>query len=79
MDPARKTALGRNNPKLGKLRRVKRTIDLLRRQSKSNTSSVLFCSNLDRHIEDKIWLETHIWHAKRMHMQNMWDYRLVSV
>ncbi|THV05260.1 POP1-domain-containing protein [Dendrothele bispora CBS 962.96] len=25
---------------------------------------------------DKIWLETHLWHAKRMHMENMWGYRL---
>ena len=30
-----------------------------------------------RITEDKTWLETHIWHAKRMHMENMWDYRLV--
>jgi hypothetical protein len=22
------------------------------------------------------WLETHIWHAKRMHMKNFWGYRL---
>ncbi|KAI0689073.1 NUC188 domain-containing protein [Cytidiella melzeri] len=25
---------------------------------------------------DKVWLESHIWHAKRMHMENMWGYRL---
>ncbi|KAJ3717095.1 POP1-domain-containing protein [Lentinula raphanica] len=25
---------------------------------------------------DKKWLETHIWHAKRMKMENMWGYRL---
>ncbi|KAK7048302.1 ribonucleases P/MRP protein subunit POP1 [Favolaschia claudopus] len=25
---------------------------------------------------DKSWLETHIWHAKRMRMQNLWGYRL---
>ncbi|KAF9468581.1 ribonucleases P/MRP protein subunit POP1-domain-containing protein [Collybia nuda] len=25
---------------------------------------------------DKLWLETHIWHAKRMKMENMWGYRL---
>ncbi|KAI0688915.1 POP1-domain-containing protein [Earliella scabrosa] len=58
MDPARRKALGRNNPKQGKLKRIKRTIELLRRQ------------------RDKTWLETHIWHAKRMHMDNMWGYRL---
>ncbi|EGO23569.1 hypothetical protein SERLADRAFT_416006 [Serpula lacrymans var. lacrymans S7.9] len=25
---------------------------------------------------DKTWLETHIWHAKRMKMENLWGYRL---
>ncbi|KAF9454729.1 POP1-domain-containing protein [Macrolepiota fuliginosa MF-IS2] len=25
---------------------------------------------------DKSWLETHLWHAKRMKMENMWGYRL---
>ncbi|KJA21170.1 hypothetical protein HYPSUDRAFT_67916 [Hypholoma sublateritium FD-334 SS-4] len=25
---------------------------------------------------NKAWLETHIWHAKRMHMKDMWGYRL---
>uniref|UniRef100_D8Q015 Pop1 N-terminal domain-containing protein n=1 Tax=Schizophyllum commune (strain H4-8 / FGSC 9210) TaxID=578458 RepID=D8Q015_SCHCM len=25
---------------------------------------------------DKSWLETHVWHAKRMIMMNMWGYRL---
>ncbi|EJC98842.1 POP1-domain-containing protein [Fomitiporia mediterranea MF3/22] len=28
--------------------------------------------------KDKTWLETHIWHAKRMHMENMWGYRLAQ-
>lgn len=28
-------------------------------------------------LVDKTWLETHIWHAKRMKMENMWGYRLV--
>jgi len=27
---------------------------------------------------DKKWLETHLWHTKRMHMENIWGYRLVS-
>lgn len=27
---------------------------------------------------DKTWLETHIWHAKRMHMKNLWGYRLAE-
>ncbi|KAI1793285.1 POP1-domain-containing protein [Ganoderma leucocontextum] len=58
MDPARRKALGRSNPKQGKLKRVKRTTSLLSRQ------------------KDKTWLETHIWHAKRMHMDSMWGYKL---
>ncbi|KAJ4482259.1 POP1-domain-containing protein [Lentinula aciculospora] len=29
-----------------------------------------------RRQRDKRWLETHIWHAKRMKMENMWGYRL---
>ncbi|KAI0755130.1 POP1-domain-containing protein [Daedaleopsis nitida] len=60
MDPARRKALGRNNPKHGKYKKVRRTIDFLRRQ------------------RDKTWLETHIWHSKRMHMENMWGYRLAK-
>ncbi|KAF9233375.1 ribonucleases P/MRP protein subunit POP1-domain-containing protein [Melanogaster broomeanus] len=27
-------------------------------------------------VSDKTWLETHIWHAKRAKMENMWGYRL---
>ncbi|KAG8684812.1 hypothetical protein FRC08_013472, partial [Ceratobasidium sp. 394] len=26
--------------------------------------------------KNKTWLETHLWHAKRMHMQDIWGYRL---
>ncbi|BGP20434.1 hypothetical protein JCM10213_001558 [Rhodosporidiobolus nylandii] len=26
--------------------------------------------------EKKIWLETHVWHAKRMHMTEIWGHRL---
>ncbi|KAI0059540.1 POP1-domain-containing protein [Artomyces pyxidatus] len=26
--------------------------------------------------QDKKWLESHLWHAKRMKMENMWGYRL---
>ncbi|KAK2465239.1 hypothetical protein APHAL10511_002593 [Amanita phalloides] len=29
-----------------------------------------------RRQRDKLWLESHIWHAKRMKMENMWGYRL---
>jgi hypothetical protein len=34
--------------------------------------------NEDFHSGDKSWLETHIWHAKRMKMENLWGYRLVA-
>lgn len=27
---------------------------------------------------EKLWLGTHVWHAKRMHMIDIWGYRLVS-
>ncbi|KAF7291584.1 hypothetical protein HMN09_01249500 [Mycena chlorophos] len=26
--------------------------------------------------KEKTWLETHIWHSKRMHMEDMWGHRL---
>ncbi|KAG8931892.1 hypothetical protein FRC02_001977 [Tulasnella sp. 418] len=32
--------------------------------------------NLMKRQRDKTWLETHIWHAKRMKMDNLWGYRL---
>ncbi|CAD1474186.1 unnamed protein product, partial [Heterotrigona itama] len=31
-----------------------------------------------RRQRNKIWLETHIWHAKRFHMIEKWGYRLAS-
>ncbi|CEL51735.1 ribonuclease P [Rhizoctonia solani AG-1 IB] len=27
---------------------------------------------------NKTWLETHLWHAKRMHMRDIWGYRLAE-
>merc|ERR1711874_228767 len=32
----------------------------------------------NRRQGDKVWLETHIWHAKRFHMETRWGYRLAS-
>lgn len=29
-----------------------------------------------KNLEDNMWLETHIWHAKRFHMTKMYGYRL---
>ncbi|KAH7340957.1 ribonucleases P/MRP protein subunit POP1-domain-containing protein [Rhizoctonia solani] len=28
--------------------------------------------------QNKAWLETHLWHAKRMHMSDVWGYRLAE-
>ncbi|KAI8986191.1 POP1-domain-containing protein [Trametes punicea] len=44
------------------------------KRSKKNQPSRT--SRFLRRQKDKTWLETHIWHAKRMHMDNMWGYRL---
>lgn len=35
-------------------------------------------SEYSRRQHDKIWLETHIWHAKRFHMVDKWGYRIAS-
>lgn len=32
----------------------------------------------NRRQKQNIWLETHIWHAKRFHMTNRWGYRLAN-
>ncbi|GAA5912659.1 hypothetical protein JCM6882_004704 [Rhodosporidiobolus microsporus] len=31
-----------------------------------------------RRQQKKIWLETHVWHAKRMHMTEIWGHRLAE-
>lgn len=78
MDPARRKALGRSMPKKSKRNQPNRTGKLLARQSRSSLSSTTTFV-LSASTEDKTWLETHLWHAKRMHMNNMWGYRLVRV
>lgn len=35
-------------------------------------------SEYNRRQRNKIWLETHIWHAKRFHMIDKWGYRIAS-
>lgn len=35
-------------------------------------------SEYSRRQRNKIWLETHIWHAKRFHMIDKWGYRIAS-
>ncbi|KAK4054007.1 Ribonucleases P/MRP protein subunit pop1 [Microbotryomycetes sp. JL221] len=34
--------------------------------------------HLKRRQRFKLWLETHMWHAKRMHMVNIWGHRLAT-
>lgn len=79
MDIVRKKTLGRYIPRRGKDKRLSRTDSFLKRQSP--LSLLLPCLSINAHVtsEDKVWLETHIWHAKRMHMENLWGYRLVCI
>ncbi|KAL6267039.1 hypothetical protein P5V15_000115 [Pogonomyrmex californicus] len=35
-------------------------------------------SEYNRRQQNKIWLETHIWHAKRFHMINKWGYKIAN-
>ncbi|XP_018352597.1 PREDICTED: ribonucleases P/MRP protein subunit POP1 [Trachymyrmex septentrionalis] len=35
-------------------------------------------SEYNRRQRDKLWLETHIWHAKRFYMIDKWGYRIAS-
>lgn len=79
MDPMRKKALGRSQPQRGKTKKIKRTVQLLKRQSQSPILRAVPSFPYILTSEDKVWLETHIWHAKRMKMENMWGYRLVSI
>jgi hypothetical protein len=76
MDPVKKKELKRALAKRGKSKRLTRTEQFLKRQGGSfphdyTVQTILYFS------VDKVWLETHIWHAKRMHMETKWGYRLV--
>ncbi|KAG2038684.1 ribonucleases P/MRP protein subunit POP1-domain-containing protein [Suillus americanus] len=46
------------------------------RSKRGKTKQVSRTESLLKRKRDKTWLETHIWHAKRMKMENMWGYRL---
>ncbi|TKR68267.1 hypothetical protein L596_024268 [Steinernema carpocapsae] len=35
-------------------------------------------TNYARRQREIVWLETHIWHAKRFHMESMWGYKIPS-
>jgi ribonuclease P/MRP protein subunit POP1 len=79
MNPFRRKILGRSLPKRGKDRRELRSDALARRQSEFYVlETICSASSVYMILGDKKWLETHLWHAKRMHMENMWGYRLVG-
>lgn len=75
MDPVKKKPNSLWGPKRGKAKRVNRTEDLQRRQRKDPLHCYL--DVLRSSSVTKTWLETHIWHAKRMKMVDIWGYRLV--
>lgn len=43
----------------------------------SSKSTRMWLMRIVLKLGDKLWLETHIWHAKRMRMETLWGYRLV--
>ncbi|KAF8120269.1 ribonucleases P/MRP protein subunit POP1-domain-containing protein [Boletus edulis] len=49
---------------------------LLGRPKRGRVNQITRTEVLLKRQRDKSWLETHIWHAKRAKMQNMWGYRL---
>ncbi|KAI8137837.1 ribonucleases P/MRP protein subunit POP1-domain-containing protein [Fennellomyces sp. T-0311] len=48
-----------------------------RRGKRQNKDDIVSREYLRRQKENK-WLETHIYHTKRMHMRNIWGYRLAA-
>jgi ribonuclease P/MRP protein subunit POP1 len=77
MDVVKKKALGRSFPKPGKDKRITRTASFLKRQRSFISFSAIRLRSHFNVLGNKVWLETHLWHAKRMHMENLWGYRLV--
>jgi ribonuclease P/MRP protein subunit POP1 len=78
MDSTTKKTLKHKLSKPGKTRRLKRTEVLQKRQSMRMPDFLLGKMHVTHAIlADKIWLETHLWHAKRMKMETMWGFRLV--
>ena len=77
MDPVRKPFKSKV-PKRGKAKQITRTESFARRQRKIHSILVVI-SFVNLSLGDKLWLESHIWHAKRMKMENMWGYRLVRL
>jgi len=80
MDPLNKGAPSKSkSEKAGKTKALPRTEALLKRQSLSShqTRTHVWLTRIVLKLEDKLWLETHVWHAKRMKMEILWGYRLV--
>jgi len=67
--------------KAGKTKALPRTESLLKRQSwfPHHTSVPGWLTHIVLKLGEKLWLETHIWHAKRMKMETLWGYRLVGL
>lgn len=81
MDPPNKgSSSASKSKKAGKKKALPRTEALLKRQSQSTpfTRAIMWLTPKMK-LGDKLWLETHIWHAKRMKMETIWGYRLVSL
>ncbi|CAE6516502.1 unnamed protein product [Rhizoctonia solani] len=55
----------------------KKFLKLLKRKRRLASSSGRAESFAKRQL-NKTWLETHLWHAKRMHMLDIWGYRLAE-
>lgn len=80
MDPPKKSTSSKpKSKKAGKTKALPRTEALLKRQSRfpHHTRALMWLTLNLLKPEDKLWLETHIWHAKRMKMETIWGYRLV--
>ncbi|KAJ3424354.1 ribonucleases p/mrp protein subunit pop1 [Anaeramoeba flamelloides] len=57
--------MGKNPPRKSKLKS---------RQSRRKPNNML--KEYERRSKKHVWLETHIWHAKRMHMHRLFGYKL---
>ncbi|KAF9230624.1 FAT domain-containing protein [Melanogaster broomeanus] len=51
---------------------------VLGRPKRGKANQISRTEALLKRQRDKTWLETHIWHAKRAKMENMWGYRLAA-
>ncbi|KAI8810251.1 ribonucleases P/MRP protein subunit POP1-domain-containing protein [Cladochytrium replicatum] len=47
-----------------------------KKSSKNKTRRSNKAEDFEKRQKNKKWLETHVWHAKRMHMMDMWGYSI---